>query len=62
MIKKKNLTLFEESYNEGYEQGIMDLFDILILKNPKSKKKYETIIEELYQSFNKSKDAKNDTK
>lgn len=62
MIKKKNLTLFEESYNEGYEQAIFDLLNMLIIKHPKNKKKYESVIEELYQSFNKPKETKNDKK
>jgi hypothetical protein len=41
MIKKKNLDLFEESYNEGYESGLMDLLKILC-DNTKTKKQKET--------------------
>lgn len=37
MIKKKNLDLFEESYNEGYESGVEDLLN-LICENIKTKK------------------------
>lgn len=33
MIKKKELDLFEESYNEGYESGIIDLLSLLKNKN-----------------------------
>ena len=29
MINKKDLTLYEESYNEGYEQGINDFIQFL---------------------------------
>ena len=29
MIKRKDLTLVEESYNEGYESGIMDFIERL---------------------------------
>jgi hypothetical protein len=43
MIKKKNLDLFEESYNEGYETGVMDLFEI-ISDNTKTKKQKEIYI------------------
>ena len=43
MIKKKNLDLFEESYNEGYETGVMDLFEI-ISDNTKPKKQKEIYI------------------
>jgi hypothetical protein len=43
MIKKKNLDLFEESYNEGYETGVMDLFKI-ISDNTKTKKQKEIYI------------------
>lgn len=41
MIKKKNLDLFEESYNEGYESGVMDLLK-MICDNTKTKKQKET--------------------
>ena len=30
MIEKKQLDLFEESYNDGYETGIKDYIDLLI--------------------------------
>lgn len=47
MIKKKNLDLFEESYNEGYESGLMDLLKILCdnTKTKKQKEKYNSYVE-----------------
>jgi hypothetical protein len=60
MIKKKNLTLFEESYNEGYDQATIDILDILSKKYPKKKKTYEEIINELLSSFNTKKEKKNE--
>ena len=49
MIKKKNLDLFEESYNEGYESGVMDLLKILCdnTKTKKQKDSYKEYVEKI---------------
>ena len=39
MIVKKNLDLFEESYNEGYETAINDIMKILNGKTTSKKQK-----------------------
>lgn len=40
MIKKKNLDLFEESYNEGYETGVYELFKLIYDNTKTVKQKY----------------------
>lgn len=58
MINKKDLTLYEESYNEGYEQGINDFIQFLKLNRKITEKKkleFEKTFEDLIQSF-KNKD------
>jgi hypothetical protein len=58
MIVKKNLDLFEESYNEGYESAIKDIMDILNskTKSVKQKKIYDESVEELYKRYGLKKD------
>ena len=51
MIIKKKLTLFEESYNEGYNQALEDVLNKLYDTFPKSKLKYSNIIDEIISSF-----------
>jgi hypothetical protein len=51
MIVKKKLTLFEESYNEGYTQALEDVLNKLSEKYPKNKIKYRETIEEILNSF-----------
>jgi len=51
MILKNKLTLFEESYNEGYEQAIQDMLLLLNEKYPKNKKKHSETVDELLTSF-----------
>jgi nitrogenase molybdenum-iron protein alpha/beta subunit len=51
MIVKKKLTLFEESYNEGYSQALEDVLNKLSEKYPKNKIKYRETIEEILNSF-----------
>jgi len=55
MIVKKKLTLFEESYNEGYTQAMEDMLNKLYDKFPKSKSKYSQIIDEILSSFEEDK-------
>ena len=58
MINKKDLTLYEESYNEGYEQGINDFIQFLNSNSTITEKKrleFEKSFEDLIQSF-KNKD------
>jgi hypothetical protein len=49
MIKKKNLDLFEESYNEGYESGIIDLLNMICenIKTTKQKTTFKEYAEKL---------------
>lgn len=54
MIVRENLSLYEESYNEGYEQALSDFFDALVTKHPKNKFKYAEIMETLVNSFEKT--------
>lgn len=58
MIVKKNLDLFEESYNEGYETAINDIMKILNGKTTSKKQKqiYEESVNELMNSFKKYKE------
>lgn len=58
MIVKKNLDLFEESYNEGYESAINDIMKILNDKTTSKKQKqiYEESVKELMNSFKKYKE------
>ena len=58
MIVKKNLNLFEESYNEGYESAIKDIMKILNGKTTSKKQKqiYEELVNELMNSFEKHKE------
>lgn len=54
MINKKNLTLYEESYNEGYEQGINDFIQFLKSNRIITEKKrleFEKNFKDLVQSF-----------
>jgi hypothetical protein len=56
MINKKNLTLYEESYNEGYEQGINDFIQFLKsnrMITDKKKIELEKGFEDLLKSFKK---------
>lgn len=58
MINKKDLTLYEESYNEGYEQGIDDFIHFLKSESiitDKKKKELEKSVQDLLKSF-KNKD------
>lgn len=58
MINKKDLTLYEESYNEGYEQGINDFIQFLKSNSMITEKKrleFEKSVYDLMQSF-KNKD------
>lgn len=58
MINKKDLTLYEESYNEGYEQGITDFIQFLKSNRTITEKKkleFDKKFEDLIQSF-KNKD------
>lgn len=55
MIIKKKLTLFEESYNEGYTQAMEDMLNKLYDKFPKSKSKYSQIVDEILSSFEEDK-------
>lgn len=55
MIVKKKLTLFEESYNEGYVQAMEDMLKKLSEKFPKSKSKYSEVIDEILSSFEEDK-------
>lgn len=49
MIKKKNLDLFEESYNEGYESGVEDLLNLICdnIKTTKQKITFKEYAEKL---------------
>lgn len=47
MIKGNDLTLVEESYNEGYESGIMDFIDRLSSILPIDEEHYLTIARDL---------------
>ena len=49
MIKKKNLDLFEESYNEGYESGVEGLLNIICdnIKTTKQKITFKEYAEKL---------------
>jgi hypothetical protein len=56
MINKKNLTLYEESYNEGYEQGINDFIQFLKsnrMITDKKKIELEKGFDDLLKSFKK---------
>jgi hypothetical protein len=55
MIVKKKLTLFEESYNEGYTQALEDVLNKLSEKYPRNKSKYSATIEEILNSFEEDK-------
>lgn len=52
MIKKKNLDLFEESYNEGYESGVTDLLNT-ICESIKTKKQKDIFTEYAKKLLNK---------
>ena len=58
MIVKKNLNLYEEYYNEGYESAIKDIMKILNGKTTSKKQKqiYEELVNELMNSFEKHKE------
>ena len=47
MIKGKDLTLVEESYNEGYETGIMDFIERLKSVFPIDEEHFVTIARDL---------------
>ena len=49
MIKKKNLDLFEESYNECYEIGVKDLLKVICdnIKTSKQKTVFKEYAEKL---------------
>lgn len=54
MIVKNKLTLFEESYNEGYSQALEDILNKLSEKYPRNKTKYRETVEEILNSFEES--------
>lgn len=58
MIIKKNLSLYEESYNDGYTQALQDFLEALKSKHPKNKVKYAEVMEELLNSFGEKDDTK----
>ena len=49
MIKGNNLTLVEESYNEGYETGIMDFIERLKTVFPIDEDHFITIAKDLIE-------------
>jgi|APGre2960657373_1045057.scaffolds.fasta_scaffold355129_2 hypothetical protein len=49
MIKGNNLTLIEESYNEGYETGIMDFIERLKTVFPIDEEHFITIARDLME-------------
>jgi hypothetical protein len=50
MIKGNDLTLVEESYNEGYEAGIMDFIERLRTVFPIDEDHFITIAKDLIES------------